>query len=171
MNDGWEKLFLSLVDEGDMLFYGHQLTKTKARTCRASNNIVDSQTRKSIIRSLIELLNERLDYDADLQVALQPLASIKSTATRTSLKLCYITIIPDLNEDEFYSDFATPTDLLKNHQFKNPLDTLQNLQFLEPNRLNVLKIALARVIAAKQHSADVERLISNTFSLPLVLRI
>ena len=80
-----EKLFLSQVDEGNLHFYSHELTKGNARTVRSSNNFFDYQIVDSIIKSLIDLLDERLDYDVDLQVALQPLASIKST--RRSLKL------------------------------------------------------------------------------------
>lgn len=120
MNDGWEKLFLSEVDEekeNGMLFYGHELSRNKAPTRRSSNSFFDTQIRKSIIHSLIDILNQRFDYDSDLQEALQPLASITSMVTRRSLKLCYETIIPDLDENEFYVDFVTATNLLKNHQF------------------------------------------------------
>lgn len=165
MNDGWEKLFLSEAKEeheDGMLFYGHVLTGNNTRTRRPTNSFFDAEIRKSIIHSLIELLNERLNYDRHLQEALQPLASITSTVTSQSLKLCYKTIIPDLDENDFYVDFAIATNLLKNYQFKTPLDTLRQLQLLEPHQLKLLKIALARIIAAKPHSADVERLISNT---------
>lgn len=49
------------------------------------------------------------------------------------------------------------------YNFKNPYETLNKLESLVPGQLPVLKCALARVVAAKPHSADVKRLISKKF--------
>lgn len=70
-------------------------------------------------------MNERLDYDADLQEKLKPLCSIMSSATNQSLKLCHRTIVPDLNESEFYTNYKIAAHLLKHYEFKTPLETLQ----------------------------------------------
>lgn len=162
LHNGWEQLFLSQVEESTLRFYGHELTKTNPRT-RSGNTFFSDQIRNSIIDTLIQNLNERLDYDVSLQDALQPLSSIKPITTRSSLKSCYDAIVPDLDEHQFYADYQKASNLLRNYQFVNPLDTLQKLQVKIPDQLNVLKIALARIVAAKPHSADVERLISNFF--------
>jgi len=69
-------------------------------------------------------------------------------------------IIPDLVEDSFYMEYGIAAELLNQREFFSPLETLQELQRL-PDKLFIVKIALARVAAAKPHSADVERLIGS----------
>lgn len=81
-----------------------------------------------------------------------------------SLKLCHAAVAPDFREDAFYTEYKIAANLLIDYDFKSPLDTLQTLQSLDPENLSVLKTALARVVAAKPHSTDVERLICESFT-------
>lgn len=106
-------------------------------------------------------LKGRLDLDIDLQEDLQPLLEIKRTVSEESLKRCYTAIAKDCDENTFYHEYRTAADLLLGHDFTNTLNTLQKLLELVPDELPILKLALARVSAAKPHSADVERLISK----------
>lgn len=73
-------------------------------------------------------------------------------------------IVSDYDENVFYSEYMTAVQLLKDESPENPLDILKELNRRVPNQLLVLKNALARVAAAKPHSADVERLISKRLS-------
>ncbi|KAJ6648066.1 hypothetical protein Bhyg_03291, partial [Pseudolycoriella hygida] len=116
-------------------------------------------------------LNERLDYDKELQENLRPLASITSSTTSSSLQLCHSTIIPDLSLVQFLRDYEIAANSLCGYKYKTPFDTLQKLQQLHPNELNVLKIALARVVAAKPHAADVERLICSYNKMKTIDRL
>ena len=50
---------------------------------------------------------------------------------------------------------------MKDHDCKTTVTILQMLQELCPKGLPIMKRGLARVAAAKPHSADVERLISE----------
>lgn len=113
-----------------------------------------------IICTLINHVNERMDFDIELQENLKPLAVISKTVSHQALKSCYKSIVPDLNEESFHNEYAVAADLLNEKEFDSPLKTLQELQRCIPEDLFVLKSALARVAAAKPHSSDVERLIS-----------
>lgn len=137
----------------DVRFYNRKLINTSTR--RSAFSFTTPQ-RHHIIRSLIHHLNLRIDLDASLHKTLQPLANISSSVSQEDLKLCYLFIIPDLDEKTFFSDYKTATEFLKDAT----LASLQTLHKISPDHLHTMKIALARVLAAKPHSADVERLIS-----------
>ena len=117
--------------------------------------------RIKIVEKLIQHLTIRLGLDEPLQMALRPLSNISATASLSELKTCHTTIIPDLDETLFTQEYYEAAHLLANFEFKTTLETLQTLQSICPSELSVLKRALARVAAAKPHSADVERLISK----------
>jgi hypothetical protein len=157
--NGWEELFLETVECEDGMFYGHELSHNTGRSIKSPIITFNTDLRASIVRSIMKHVDERLECDVELIEHLKPLDQISSSATEQSLKLCYDAIIPDLNEDAFYEDYKSAAILLANREIKSPLDTLQKLQALRPNGFSVLKIALARVVAAKPHSSDVERLI------------
>lgn len=161
--NGWEQMFLSKIetkDDGDY-FFGHKLLKNNNRSSRTATCTFSATERKLIIDTLIKHINTRLDYDISLQKNLEPLNSIKASLCRQKLKSCYEVVVPDLNEKAFYTDYASASTLLKEHDVEGPLDILQKLELLAPRRFDVLKVALARVAAVKPYSADVERLISK----------
>lgn len=162
--NGWEQEFLSSLDLKDdgKYFFGHKLLTYSGRSNRLGRCTFTELNRKRIIETLINLINERMSFDLELQDNLKPLAEINRSFSRQSLQLCHKAIIPDLNEEEFYVDYALAGDLLNGKKFDSPLQTLGELIQLDPDNLMVLKTCLARVAAAKPHSSDVERIISKT---------
>lgn len=160
---GWEELFLGNVEykSDGKYFYGHKLLENSGRSTTTHSCVFNFSNRRSIIHALTLRLNQRLDYDIKLQEDLQPLLEIRTNNSDYSLKLCYRTIVSDCDENSFYREYNMAADLLTGYEFNNPLDTLQKLHTLVPDELPTLKLALARVVAAKPHSADVERLISK----------
>lgn len=137
-------------------FHGIKLKKSvhKAYSFKA-------QTRMKIVDKMIQHLAIRLALDDPVQMTLSPLSNIRATASLSELKTCHAMIIPDLDETVFTREYYEAANLLTEYKFKTTLKTLQKIQSICPNELSVIKRALARVAAAKIHSADVERLISK----------
>lgn len=162
LENGWEERFLNEVDDssGDMVFHGHKL-ETEGRTRNSSIYAFTSEKREAIVKSLLKHLNERLEYDDFLRECLKPLHPISVTSSTYCLQLCRQCIVPDFDESVFISEYRAAANLLQDYEFKSPLDTLRSLQELSTESFLVLKKALARLAAAKPHSADVERFISK----------
>lgn len=144
----------------NIYLYGHKLLKNSGRT--ESYCVFDNVKQKHIIDKLILHLNRRLDYDLKLREDLKPLLAIRPTVTQHSLKLCCTAVANDLDEEAFNKEYVIAANLLKDYDFKNPHNTLQTLHKLVPDQLLTHSTALARVVAAKPHSGDVERLVSKT---------
>lgn len=165
VSNGWEELFLANVEinSGGKYFYGHKLLENSGRSSTTHSCVFDGLKRRTIINALMIRLNQRLDHDIKLQEDLAPLLEIKTTIANHSLKLCYAAIVPDCDENAFCGEYNTAAELLTGYEFTNPLHTLQKLCTVvpDPDELSCLKLALARIVAAKPHSADVERLISK----------
>ena len=159
---GWEELFLNKIEYVNevMFFNGYQLV-IESRTRNVSIYAFTFQKREAIIRSLIKYLNERLECDEFIQECLKPLHPITLTASTDSLEMCHKCIIPDFDKYRFITEYRAAADLLKNYQFVSPLKTLQTLIQISPGSFLTVKTALARLAAAKPHSSDVERFISN----------
>lgn len=72
------------------------------------------------------------------------------------------------NEDELLLNkimpLANAAAILTKSEAKIPLACLKLLTDLFPDQLQTLKTALARIATAKQHSADMERLIIKILS-------
>lgn len=166
LTDGWEQMFLSKIETKDdgVYFFGHNLLRNSNRTSRLARCTFTIVERKLIINTLIQLMNTRLDFDIELQRKLEPLGSMKTSVCYQELQSCYELIVPDLNENAFHTDYASAFNLLKDYDIEDPLQILQKLELLAPGKFEVLKTALARVAAAKPHSADVERLISKNLT-------
>jgi hypothetical protein len=157
--DGWEHLFLNsaVLNGNEVRFYGIKLMKSVA----ANSFKFTSQHRQQVIRSLINHVNMRIDLDASLHSAIQPLVSISSAAQQHDLKTCHAFVIPDLDHLKFSSEYLIAAELLKDVDSDTPMTNLQELEKRLPDGLHTIKTALARLIAIKPHSADVERLISE----------
>ena len=67
--------------------------------------------------------------------------------------------MPDLSLQEFYYSYKELTDVVRSNGFAKTLQDILKL-CLSNDAWNTMSIALARVIAAKPHSCDVERLVS-----------
>lgn len=162
VQDGWKQFFLAIMwkKSNGIYFYGHKLFENQGRSTTNPTCVFTNSERTSIIHLLIQNINARLDDDIEMQESLKPLAAIKAIVSRQSLKRCYKFIVPDFDETTFSRYYSTAAELFEQCNFNNPEETLQTLHLLVPGELTVLKCALARVAAAKPHSADVERLIS-----------
>ncbi len=92
---------------------------------------------------------------------MQPLAKICPSVTKNDLQSCLSFIGPDLDQNTFVFEYYKAAHMLQDIQCYTALSTLQAIHKLYPDGLHTLKSALSRVVAAKPHSADVERLISK----------
>ena len=144
---GWEELFLTSLQhvDGQYEFLGKELN-VKDRRGGHNRYVSDKRNidavRSEVIQSIINFLNDRLDEDSlESTAALSPLKKLDPSATNDQLKACYNAICPDLS-------------LLDQHPITARSFSLRK-------KCSTLTTAIARVVAAKPHSADVERLIST----------
>lgn len=159
LTDGWEKLFLqSVVHSGNgVWFHGIKLMKSGSRRAFAFT----PQHRQKIIRLLINHVNMRIDLDSSLHSAIEPLVNIKSAAQQVDLEICHGFIASDLEKVKYLSEHKLAAELLTDVDCDTPRTYLLALEECSPEELHTIKVALARIIVAKPHSADVERLISE----------
>lgn len=157
--DGWEELFLkSLRISGtEIIFYGHKLLKASGKQSFSFN----SYNRQRVIQSLIKQINIRINFDSTLHETIQPLVNISFGVQEQDLKICHDFLVSDLNQNTFLCEYHEAAELLKDTDCDTPLTSLRTLNEMSPDGLSTIKIALARIVATKPHSADVERLISK----------
>lgn len=120
--------------------------------------------RKEIIETLSTKLEERIDFDRETQEQLQPLLEICQGIDPDILEFAHSCIIPDLNVNDFVSEYLLASNSLSEDERKDPLKSILRLEQHFSHRFPTLKIALARTRVIKPHSADVERMISKTKS-------
>lgn len=128
------------------------------RRRNATQLLFTRTTRINIIDKLIGHLTIRLDLDASLLTAFQPLFTINSSTSLGDLEDCHAIVAPDIDPNIFIADYY---ELLSDGQPRTALESLQKLCDVSPQHLHSIKTGLARILAAKPHSADVERLISK----------
>jgi hypothetical protein len=120
-----------------------------------------------LVQSLINFLDSRLKIDkgqkgnsyACLLKALSPECLLAAAASEKDIKNAYDTIVPDQEWKDFYASYGEMVDFLKG---KVRSTTLRDILCLTLNNeeWSSLSIALARLLVAKPHSCDVERLVS-----------
>lgn len=109
----------------------------------------------------MEKITFRLNNDINTQTSLQPLFNISISVTIESVKLCQSLIAPDVPVRTFVNEYFRAADLLEaQSNGEEELNTNQSYNHVCGNTFPTIKLALVRAIAAKPHSADVERLIS-----------
>ena len=120
-----------------------------------------------VVTSLVEFLDQRFAIDADLISVAKSFVGLKSSS---NLKNVHTVLCPDLDLAELSLEYS---DLLQ-------LDTIETLRKMSLTRLVVflaqsdafktVATVMARLLAAKPHSADVERLISSSNALKSIDR-
>lgn len=168
VDGGWEEcLAQNIVTNGHRKYlYGIELKLVNSfiRTVKGRRTVVSTsftlQKRRFIIQQLIQNFNVRLELDNGLLAAMEPLRVVSLSTPTEDLELCHSTFAPDFGRDQFVSDYYGAAEILNDYQCKTTLESLQKIIDVCPENLTSLKLALARVSAAKPHSADVERLIS-----------
>lgn len=83
IDNGWEQLFLSSIDETGCdedgpMFFGHELLRNRDRSNTTPTFAFNGSIRKCIIESFIKNSNVRLDYEAE---QLNPLIEITSSTS------------------------------------------------------------------------------------------
>lgn len=187
---GWEELFTSETtvktvvqkvngqDEITNVTYLYDIELTaKTRRGKSHNKYVSDRRkfaaiRHEILESLINFLEQRLDMP---QVsALRVLEILDVNVSDAELRSCHRILCPDKNLIDFADEYRSAASLLQRSLDKQASDNLLESQKVTLNltsafrliqqfpssKFPVLKTSMARVIAAKPHSADVERLIS-----------
>lgn len=137
------------------------LNEDRGRRTRDYNFFVtgkrdNAAIKNELVQSLIEFLSQGFDSDKHLMQKLGPFLRLESDA---AIKAIHQAIFPDLDLEELGMEYQ---DVVSSGHDKNL--TLSKLvkdmacQKLFPNLVEVL----SRVVAAKPHSAEVERLISSS---------
>eukprot|EP00112_Aurelia_sp_Birch-Aquarium-sp1_P018346 Seg4366.1 transcript_id=Seg4366.1/GoldUCD/mRNA.D3Y31 product="hypothetical protein" protein_id=Seg4366.1/GoldUCD/D3Y31 len=161
---GWEELFLTRFQllDGQYKFLGNTLNVKERR--RGHNRYVSDKrnidaVRSEVIQSIINFLNDRLDEDSlESTAALSPLKKLDPSATNDELKACYNAICPDLSLLDFVSEYRDAADA----EDPKKLNTQSLLRALaSEKKCSTLTTAIARVVAAKPHSADKQKIIDK----------
>jgi len=121
--------------------------------------------RIELIEAVVTFLTDRLP-DSEFS-SLIPLRKLDPEADDTALRNCHLAVISDMPLKDFACVYreAAQSASLRNRNARQLLhETLQHEQW------KALSVALARVIASKQHSVDVERLISSYNGLKTNIR-
>jgi hypothetical protein len=152
----------------------------KTRRGKSYNLLVSNRREFSAIcyetlKSPINYLQQQLELPEEVS-ALRILSDLKFDATDEELSRCRRVVCPDKDLQLFFDDYRSAATLIKcsleqqvSDEPGNTISTLRTLNIVSKFRMlmslphskyNALKTSLARVIATKPHSADVERLIS-----------
>ena len=121
--------------------------------------------RTELIEAVVNFLTERLP-DSEFS-SLIPLRKLDPEADDAALRNCHLAVISDMPLKDFacaYREAAQSASLCNMNARQLLQETLRHEQW------KVLSVALARVIASKPHSADVERLISSYNGLKTNIR-
>jgi hypothetical protein len=172
---GFEEQVIPDGEEGHKSFLGVALrdrTSSKKRSgirhLYVTTRGRDVQAVKTeMLNSLINFLNRRLDIemssssDASYSVqfrALSPECMKSEAASDDDVRRVYDVIVPDTNWQTFYASYGEVISALRT----SGASTLQEiLNFSLANKhWSTVSLALARLLVAKPHSTDVERLIS-----------
>jgi hypothetical protein len=156
--------------DGQSYTFENQQLWQKCRRNQGHNAYV-SETREHVavrlelIESVINFLTARLP-DAEFS-SLEPLRKLNPLIADSALRDCHGAVAPDLALKDFacaYKEAAQSTNLQALNARQLLHETLKNEQW------RPLSVALARIVASKPHSADVERLISSYSGLKTNIR-
>ncbi|XP_050537960.1 uncharacterized protein LOC126903652 [Daktulosphaira vitifoliae] len=153
---------LEIHSENEVLLKGEVLTRNRKHRLKEHHKFV-SQNRdysaicNEIVDFLVNFLQERFDIDADTVKILKPFTELEPSV---DMKAVHKLIGNDLDLAELsmeYSELLTHKNIeqLKKISLKETLQALVMTNFF-PN----VSVIMARIVAVKPHSADVERVIS-----------
>ena len=147
--------------DGQMHLKDVQLQSTVRRRSEHHRFITDhrdiSAVKNEITECLIEFLSQRFSTDTERLTIIKPFATLQVDA---NLKDVHNIIASDLDLEQLGLEYDELMDMDNITAVRKlPLREVVSLLASSNNYTNVT-IALARILAAKPHSADVERLIS-----------
>ena len=161
----------------DITFKGVTLKKRFCRESKKRHLYVTSTNRSvdavkvEIVMSLINFLNQRLNVEkgigdqplGKLLYALSPEAFKNEDATDVQIGQAHATVVPDFDKAHFFSAYRDALVFLgfgpTSDRLLRTLPEVLKLT-LANNAWRPVSVAIARVLAAKPHSCDVERLVS-----------
>lgn len=154
-------------DNGETCLKGIPLFENSKRRLAEHHKYVSQKRDVSavcveLIDSLVEFLNERFEIDTELLKILKPFATLETTS---DLKMVHSILGKDLNLTDLSLEYTELLEHDKINQFRQlSLADLIPVLVSSQQFMTVTTI-LARILAAKPHSADVERLISTSNTL------
>ena len=167
---GWTKaLKKELVLQPDgvtKILKGIELMRTKKRRKEHHQYVSDCRDVNAVCRevvaSLVEFLDQRFDVDAQLMRTAKSFATLQPSA---NLEGVHSMLCPDLALSELSLEFWELLEM-DNIEALRQMTLAQKVRFLaSSDSYRSVTTVLARLLAAKPHSADVERLISTSSAL------
>lgn len=166
---GWEEaltLELKIEEDGKNYMKGIEL-HTKRRLNRLQRDF--GQVRTDVLKKLSEFITIRFSLQTDgICELLKPFFELRSN--QQNVRQVHRILAPDLDGTELYMQFR---EVCKNAELKS-LSLNRLMQYFatahNAHEFSVIKIVLARLLAATPHSADVERSISASNNLKSRLR-
>lgn len=167
---GWVQCLkdaVSTESDDSITLKGIPLAKEQPRRCKEHHKYVSDKRDVTsvcheVVHSLVEFLAQRFEMDAPLQKLLKPFACLQSEA---NLGEVHKVLGSDMDLSQFAMEYEEIL-LLENIgglQTSTLGEKVRYLSSTEDYR-NVATL-LARILAAKPHSADVERVISTSTAL------
>lgn len=151
--------------EDQTFLKGFELT-TKTRRRASQEHLIVSQnrpvdtTQEDIVTTCCNILDERFDVDSEVMEILEPFANLDPAA---DIKAVHRVLGADIDLAELALEFQ---DLSKGTLLKDlPLRDKVKKLLTTVEGFDAVATILARILAAKPHSADVERLISASHIL------
>ena len=169
-----QNLESTIKDDGGVLhFDGFALHRHEYRQRKEHHKFVTDHRDTSAIHneiadSLVEFVSQRFEADEKLLAVVKPFVSLSTDA---DIKAVHSTLCPDLDLQSLsleYDDLIEDANNLPGIREKNLRDLVCMLT--RSAQYSTICIVLTRLLAAKPHSADVERLISASNNLKSVGR-
>lgn len=156
---GWEENFLENLSQVETRF-GKKIFKFNGYVLNEQNNPKPfSERRNAIITSMIRFLQQMFECDSRIRENILPLQKLDPDTSVEELKRCYDVTCPDLEFRVFCQEYFELACVAE-YQEASPVQLLKILCRNKEGQFDTIKKGLARLVAAKPHSADVERLIS-----------
>lgn len=109
---------------------------------------------------MIQFLEEMFECDSRIREDILPLRKHDPYTSTEALKKCYKVVSPDLDFRLFCQEYFELACVAEYREY-SPVQLLKILCRNKDGQFDTIKISLARLVAAKPHSADVERLIAS----------
>lgn len=155
---GWEEAFLENLSQVETRF-GKKIFKFHGYVLTEDNSHKEfSKLRKDVILSMIEFLKKMFECDSSLRDNILPLRVLDPDTSVEQLKKCYKIACPDLEFRLFCQEYFELA-CVQEYRESSPVQLLKILCRNKDGQFDTIKKALARLVAAKPHSADVERII------------
>ena len=166
LTGGWEETFVGKVDSENR-FFDIDLQESRRRTNSHNLYVPDTRSfaavRTEIIQSLRNFLEERLSMEDELGCVLETLRPENlSNLSKEKVKAIHQRILPDVELREVSQSLKNVADVIKGKEADcNQFQLMKQLILMNEEDYKATITALARIVAAKPHSMDVERIVSS----------